>query len=63
MSDPQHFWSAGVDDMLRACWLAGDPVRDIARVFGCSKSAVVNRACRLGLVPHPAGGAGEDVAC
>jgi len=41
------------DVKLRKRWVAGVPCADIGRELGVSSDAVIGRANRLGLGPHP----------
>lgn len=47
-------WTETDDETLKRRWAAGDSTRDIAEELGCTRSAVIGRAYRLGLARHGA---------
>lgn len=49
-------WTPEAEDTLRQMWTAGRPTGLIAARLACSRSAVVGKAHRLGLPPHPDSG-------
>jgi hypothetical protein len=52
-SESKRFWNAARDGTLAAQWLLGVRTADIAVAIGCSGNAVIGRARRLKLPPHP----------
>lgn len=52
-------WTHGRCEILREMWAQGASVGEIARRVGRAKSAVIGKARRMGLGPHPAKGTGR----
>lgn len=48
------FWTDERCDTLRQRWLDDTPVHQIASEFGITRSAVIGKAHRMNLPPHPA---------
>jgi hypothetical protein len=46
----QTFWNANRVDVLTTCWAAGETGTSIAEVLGCSRSSVLGKLNRLGLL-------------